>query len=110
MLRLSALAALAIPALACASSPAAPPINAPVLVPGAKESVKIDQLIVLVDTSNSVDKRTLFRDEKALVESFARSMPKGDYQTGSIAFGGFHRTTAPLGKFDRSRVVADAAE
>jgi OOP family OmpA-OmpF porin len=110
MLRRFAPAALAISALACASSPEAPPINAPVLVPGAHESVKIDQLIVLVDASNSVDKRTLFRDEKAVVESFARSMPKGDYETGSIAFGGFDRTSAPLDEFDRTRVVAEAAE
>lgn len=110
MVRRSVLALLAISALACASSHKTTPINAPVLVPGANESVKIDQLIVLVDASNSVSRRTLFRDEKALVESFARSMPKGDYETGSIAFGGFDRTTAPLEEFDRSRVVAEAAE
>jgi OmpA-OmpF porin, OOP family len=109
MLHRFALAALAISALACASSHPTP-INAPVLVPGAHESVQIDQLVVLVDASNSVDKRTLFRDEKAVVESFARSMPKGNYETGSIAFGGFDRTTAPLEEFDRTRVVAEAAE
>ena len=109
MLRLSALAALATFALACASSHPTP-INAPVLKPAANETVSIDQLIVLVDASSSVDKRTLFRDEKALVESFAKSMPQGDYQTGSIAFGGFDRTNAPLARFQRGRVVAEAAE
>jgi hypothetical protein len=65
MLRRSILALLAITALACASSNPTP-INAPVLVPAANETVSIDQLIVLVDASNSVNKRTLFRDEKAL--------------------------------------------
>jgi OOP family OmpA-OmpF porin len=104
-----ALAVLAISALACASSNPTP-INAPVLAPGANETVSIDQLIVLVDASNSVNERTLFRDEKALVESFARSMPQGDYQTGSIAFGGFHRANAPLARFERTRVTAEAAE
>jgi len=109
MLRRSALALLAAFTLACASSHPTR-INAPVLAPGANETVSIDQLIVLVDASNSVDKRTLFRDEKALVESFARSMPQGDYQTGSIAFGGFDRTNAPLEKFERRRVSAEAAK
>ncbi len=100
--------AAVISALACASSPPKPPIQAAALVPAASEAIVIDQLIVLVDASNSVKKE--FRDEKALVESFARSMPAGDYETGSIAFGGFDRTTAPLEEFDRSRVVAEAAE
>jgi OmpA-OmpF porin, OOP family len=107
MLLRFALSALAISALACAS-PRPTPIHAPVLTPAAHESVKVDQLIVLVDTSHSV--RSEFRSEKALVESFARSMPKGKYETGSIAFGGFERVHAPLAKFDRSRVVAEAEE
>jgi OOP family OmpA-OmpF porin len=107
MLRRIALAVLSISALACASPPA-PQIHAPVLAPGANESVKVDQLIVLVDSSNSV--KGEFHGEKALVESFARSMPKGKYETGSITFGGFDRINAPLEKFDRSRVVAEAEQ
>jgi OOP family OmpA-OmpF porin len=109
MLRRLPIAALAISAIACATSNPKP-INAPALVPGAGETVKVDQLVVLVDTSNSVDKRTLYQDEKALVQSFARSMPQGSYETGSIVFGGFDRTNAPLAKFDRQRVTAEAAE
>src|SRR5262245_29722751 len=108
MHRRSILAALPLSALACASSPPAAPIHAPVLVPGAHESVKVDQLIVLIDSSASV--KGEFADEKTLVESFARSMPKGRYETGSIAFGGFRRENAPLETFDRERVVAEAAE
>lgn len=108
MLRRSVLAALSLSALACATPPANPPIDAPVLVPAKNESVKIDQLIVLVDASNSV--KSEFGDEKALVESFARSQPKGNYESGSIAFGGFDRTTAPLADFERARVVAEATQ
>jgi OOP family OmpA-OmpF porin len=110
MLRPNAIAAFAICALACASSPPAARIQAPVLTPGANEQVAVDQLIVLVDSSSSVDESTLFRDEKALVESFARSMPEGDYEAGSIAFGGFDRTRAPLEDFERKRVQGEAAE
>src|SRR5262245_37720657 len=108
MLRRFALAALSISALACATAPANPPINAPVLVPAKNESVKIDQLIVLIDASHSV--KSEFPDEKALVESFARSQPKGHYESGSIAFGGYDRTHAPLADFERSRVVAEVTE
>src|SRR5262245_42685450 len=95
--------------LACASSPPRPPIQASPLVPGKGESVAVDQLIVLVDGSASVDEDTLFRDQKALVESFARAMPDGRYDTGAITFGGFERQNAPLARFDRRRVTADAA-
>ena len=109
MLRPNAIVAFAFCALACASSQPNR-IQAPVLVPGANETVAVDQLIVLVDSSSSVDESTLFRDEKAVVESFARSMPEGDYETGSIAFGGFDRTRAPLGEFDRNRVVGEATQ
>ncbi|MGH7336355.1 MAG: OmpA family protein, partial [Myxococcota bacterium] len=108
MLRRFALAALSIFAIACASSPDRPPINAPVLVPAENESVTIEHVLVLVDASHSV--KSEFRAEKALVESFARSQPSGDYETGSIAFGGFDRTTAPLADFERARVVEEAAE
>ena len=111
MRRPHALTALAaVGALACAAPPAAPPIQAPVLVPATGESVAIDQLIVLIDASSSVTEDTLFRDQKTLVESFARAMPEGRYETASIAFGGFERTSAPLADFERRRVVAEAAE
>jgi len=109
MFRRSIVAPLSLLALACATPPAAPPIQAPVLVPGAGETVSIDQLVVLIDASSSVTKSTLFRDQKTLIESFARSMPNGRYETGSIAFGGFERTSAPLAAFDRRRVVAETS-
>src|SRR5262249_163560 len=94
---------------ACASPPPKPPIQASALVPGKGEVVATNQVIVLVDGSSSVDEDTLFRDQKAVVESFARAMPDGDYQTGAITFAGFPRHTSPLARFDRKRVTADAA-
>jgi OOP family OmpA-OmpF porin len=95
--------------LACASSTPRPPIQASPLVPGKGETVAIDQLVVLVDGSASVDEDTLFQDQKALVESFARAMPDGQYETGAITFGGFERQNTGPARFDRNRVTADAA-
>jgi OOP family OmpA-OmpF porin len=95
-------------AAACAAPPPKAPIQGAVLVPSASEEVAVDQLIVLVDASSSVDARSEFRDEKALVESFARTAPEGDYQTGGITFGGFRRDTDPLTRFDRKQLVSEA--
>src|SRR5215510_13075427 len=106
---LGALVGIAIVALACAAPPPKPPIQASPLTPGAGEAVAVDQVIVLVDGSSSVPERTLFRDQKALVESFARAMPDGDYEEGTITFGGFRREADPLERFDRKKVTADAA-
>ena len=66
----AALFAVLFAVLACASPPPKPPIQASALVPGKGEAVAVDQVIVLVDASASVDEDTLFRDQKALVESF----------------------------------------
>jgi OOP family OmpA-OmpF porin len=98
-----------ISAFACASPPPKPPIQATPLVPAANEAVAIDQLIVLIDASSSVDEDTLFRDQKSLVESFARAMPEGEYETAAITFGGFKRQNTELARFDRRRVTADAS-
>ena len=100
---------VAIFALACATPPPKPPIQASPLKPAAGEAVAVDQVIVLVDASSSVPERTLFRDQKSLVQSFARAMPDGDYEAGGITFGGFKRDTDGLKRFDRHRVSADAA-
>jgi OOP family OmpA-OmpF porin len=96
-------------AWACAAPPPKPPIQGAVLVPSAGEEVAVDQLIVLVDSSFSLDQHGEFRDQKALVESFARTAPDGSYQTGAITFGGFKRDTEPLARFDRQRFVSEAS-
>lgn len=95
--------------LACATpAPPTQPIAAPVLEPGDGEAVVIDHLVTLIDSSASVPGSTLFRNEKTLVTSFARSMPEGGYDAGAIAFGGFRREADALAPFQRARVVAHA--
>ncbi len=106
MLRQSSIALFALTAVACATPQPAPPIDAPVLEPTARETIVIDQLVVLLDASSSVSRDTVFRDQRNLAESFARSAPSGDYETAVITFGGFRRETAEPAAFDRGRLVA----
>lgn len=108
MLRRCSIALVSISAVACATPPAAPSIDAPVLVPTAQEMVVVDQLVVVLDASSSVSEDTIFRDQKTLARSFARSAPAGDYETSVITFGGFRRETQAPATFDRERLVAAA--
>ena len=109
MLHRCFIALFTLSAIACATPPAAPSIDAPILVPTAQESIVIDQLVVLLDASSSVSKSTIFRDQKTLAESFARSAPNGDYETSVITFGGFRRETTEPARFDRARLVGAAS-
>jgi OOP family OmpA-OmpF porin len=110
VLRAVTLVLFSITALACATPKASAPIEAAALALEANEAIAVDQLVVLVDTSSSVSKTTLFQDQKALVESFARSMPDGQYETSTIAFGGFKRETSAPAPFQRDRVVRETEE
>ncbi len=95
-------------AIGCASTPPyQAPFDARVVVPGPNETVRVSDVLFLVDSSGSVGPD--FPSEKALLESFAAGMPDARYSTGTIAFGGFRRETYPLQRFDRSRVRAEAA-
>ena len=101
---------VAIFTLACAAPKLAPPVDAPVLVPGADEMVAVDQVVLLIDASSSVPRDSLFQDEKSLARSFARSMPEGDYETSAIVFGGFQRERIAPAPFDRGRIVRETED
>ena len=92
----------------CASTPPAQPIAAPVLTPGAGEEVTLDQLVLLVDASASLPERSLYRDQKVLLESVIGSIPEGRYETATINFGGYARQSTELAGFSRGRLAADA--
>lgn len=111
MLRPIALVVLAAAAgLACATPQTVAPISAGPAVPGAGEQVKVDQLLVVIDSSASIDRNELFPQQKALVESFANSAPEGSYEAGTIAFGGFRRQSDDLARFERTRLQSDATQ
>ena len=94
--------------LGCASPPLQP-LAAPVLTAESGEQQNLDHLVVLVDASASVPEGGLYRDQKALLESVARSIPDGDYQTAIINFGGYSRESVSLTDFSREQFSADTA-
>lgn len=96
-------------ALGCATPTVEPMATVP-LVPQEGEEVAVDHLMIIVDASGSVSRRSLFPQQKALVQSFVGSLPEGDYEAGQIAFGGFIRQRVAPADFDRGRLENGAAE
>ena len=103
-----ALIALTAASVGCASQmPYQEPVSVAALKPGAGERVAVDHLVVLFDSSGSVEDE--FPGAKALLESFVAGAPNGSYTAGGTAFGGFNRQTLSQEKFDRAR-LANAAK
>lgn len=95
----------------CATSePAVQKVDARPLQPAAGERVVVDHLLVIVDSSGSLEDGAVFYEERALVESFVASSPDGSYEAGAVAFGGFDRSEIAMAPFDRSQFQADNAE
>ena len=94
----------------CSSPPASTPIEARPLQPASNEPVVIDHLLVIVDSSASLRDGSMFEDEQALVRAYAASVPDGNYEAGTVAFGGSKRQSYPLTQFDRDSFRANARE
>lgn len=109
-MRQAMLVALALLPLACASAPRQEPFQAKEVVPDARETLRVDQALVLVDASGSITSDSDFPEVKALVESFVGGMPQGSYDAGAITFGGRSRETSSLRSFDRGRLAGYARE
>lgn len=95
--------------LACASVPAPSPIAVDAIRPGAKERISPDDLTLLVDASGTIDERTQFPQEKALLGSIVKALPEGRYSAGTVVFGGHARDTLPNAKFDRAALARHAS-
>jgi OOP family OmpA-OmpF porin len=93
--------------LACAT-PSVAPLAATPIKPGANERVVVTHSYLIVDSSQSVQDE--FARQKALVQSFVAAQPAGDYQAGSVVFGGYKRQNQALAKFDRGQQASSAAE
>jgi OOP family OmpA-OmpF porin len=96
-------------ALACAT-PVQKPVDVQPIAPGSGESVDVDQSILIVDSSGSIDRTEQYPGEKALAQSLVSSMPAGKYDAGAIAFGGVKRETHPLAGFDRAGLASYAGD
>jgi OOP family OmpA-OmpF porin len=91
---------------ACASTPAPQPVDVSKIKPGSSERV-IDQVVILLDTSGSIDVSDQFPHERALLQSFVGAMPDGSYEVDAIAFGGVDREVYDA-NFDRGALASYA--
>jgi OOP family OmpA-OmpF porin len=96
-------------AFGCQSPPDPEPIAASAITPAAGERV-VDQVVILLDTSGSIDEYDEFPQVRAMLQSFVGSMPEGSYEVGVIAFGGIDRDVYAPAVFDRELVVTYVEE
>lgn len=82
------------------------------LVPMDNEQIIRDQLIIIVDVTGSIGRRSQFRFEKELVQAFTDAMPNGTYVSGIDSFAGVNSRAwvdLRLMPFNRVRMVDGAA-
>jgi outer membrane protein OmpA-like peptidoglycan-associated protein len=94
--------------LAC-QTPRVEPIRTVPLRPQAHEALRVEHLVVIVDSSGSMDRLDVFPEHKALVEAFVGSLPDGAYQASQVAYGGYERQVVEHAAFDRERLTEGAA-
>lgn len=98
-------------ALGCVSPP--PPteaIEATVIAPGADEALRIDQTVILIDASGSMQPASRFPSTQNLASSFVAGMPEGQYLAAVINFGGDASEIlafAPFERYDVDSAVVD---
>jgi len=95
-------------AVACTTNP---PYQTPfeaTRVTSSGGQLAVYQVIVLFDSSGSIDPQTQFPSQKATLEAFVAGMPDGSYDADIVAFGGVTRDDVGLGDFDRTQLAATA--
>jgi OOP family OmpA-OmpF porin len=86
----------------CVSPP--PPreaIEATVVETGENAALKIDQLVILLDASGSMDAASRFLSTQNLASSFVAGMPEGSYSAAVVTFGGNASEILEFAPFDR---------
>ncbi len=108
---LGLLAAVSLFAVGCATrAPYQTPIPMQPIKVGSDEQIAIDRVILVFDSSGSINAREIFPADKAWVESFVAAMPDGQFETELAAFGGAKRRGKGPSKFDRAELAAVANE
>jgi OOP family OmpA-OmpF porin len=84
---------------------------------GERELRDVNNVVILVDASESMRVSKGFPSAQALSSSFVRALPARDapssgseYNVGYIAFGGDERVKVPLQPFDRGKVYSASQE
>ncbi|MEE3327037.1 MAG: OmpA family protein [Myxococcota bacterium] len=95
--------------LACASTTPLPPIAVSPVVPGPNQVLAVENLVVVVDTSGSLHRKSSFPQTKQVVEGFIAALPQGDYNAGLMSFGGKSMRPANLAPFNRASLADTAA-
>ena len=85
MVRLFAALSIVGMAFACAKPPYQQPFQATRVAPDSGSSLQVDQVVVILDTSGSIDPQTTFPAQKAWAESFVAGMPEGSYEAEIVA-------------------------
>ncbi len=74
----------------------------------ANERLAVDYVYILTDGSGTMWAEKTFPAAKAQTQAFVAAMPEGDYSAAAVGFGGDDRAVAPLLRFDRAELVAEA--
>lgn len=94
----------------CMTFPDASGLKTNPVVPAANEQVTLDQLVILVDATDSMSNAP-FQYEKQLVDAFVGAMPDGSYEAGINSFSGLPCKVwvrNPLAPYDRNSMVKNA--
>lgn len=97
-------------AAACATPPTQEPFEATQVRVGPGQEVAVDQVVVIFDSSGSINPQEDFPGEKALLRSFVAGMPDGKYSAQTVAFGGSTRDATGLGRFSRESLATHAKD
>ncbi len=94
----------------CATTPRITEISVDPIVPGEGEKIDVDNVIVIVDSSRSMNMQGKFPAAINMAKSFVKVMPEGDYNAGFIVFGNERMKPQPLLPFNRAEFMRFAAE
>lgn len=76
--------------------------------PQVGEILAVKQVVIVVDSSQSMNSKDKFSIAKSLTESFVGAMPEGEYTSGMVVFGNQMAKAHSLEPFDRSNLAASA--
>ena len=92
-------------ALACVSPP--PPtdtLDSTVVEAAENEVVRVDNVVLLLDSSGSMEPKSTWGSTQNLAGSFVAGMPEGEYRAAVVTFGGDENQVSELAAFDRDDV------
>lgn len=75
---------------------------------GSEEMLAVDRVVLIFDSSGSINARDVFPADKAWVESFVQGMPDGQYEAELLEFGGAKRRVSGPAAFNRADLATAA--